>query len=185
MDAWAAQGRAADEQVHGALEETHTALLEQRLSMAGLSEAASRAVRVLSMLYHLEPALPHSPAVPAGAVATATPAAGACAPARMLQAVAPEALQSRKLTRKLSLVLSDAVSVASGSLPLWCHLLPSLCPFLFSFSTREQLVKCTAFGTSQTIFWLQEHRIDPDGVLRRRLREAEKIDDLIAYFKPG
>ena len=29
------------------------------------------------------------------------------------------------------------------------------------------------------IFWLQEHRIDPDGVLRRRLREAEKIDDLI------
>jgi len=49
--------------------------------------------------------------------------------------------------------------------------LPSLCPFLFSFATREQLIKCTAFGVSQTIFWLQEQRVDP--LLRRRLREAE------------
>ena len=88
-----------------------------------------------------------------------------------LLADVPDALMNSKLSRKLSTVLNDVVSVASGCLPEWCQLLSSLCPFLFSFATREQLVKCAAFGTSQTIFWLQEQRVDP--LLRRRLREAE------------
>jgi hypothetical protein len=82
-----------------------------------------------------------------------------------------EALQNRKLSRKLSVVLDDVVSVASGCMPDWCRILSSMCPFLFSLSAREQLVKCSAFGMSQAIFWLQEQRVDPS--LRRRLREAE------------
>jgi len=81
------------------------------------------------------------------------------------------------------IVLGDVVSVASGCLPQWCHVLPTCCPFLFSFSAREQLFKCTAFGTSQTIFWLQEQRVDP--VFRRRLREAEseigQVTEMLDY----
>jgi len=54
---------------HGALvaqvaeKEKEKDVLEQRLSAAGLSEPAFRAVRVLAILYRHEPALPHSPAV--------------------------------------------------------------------------------------------------------------------------
>jgi hypothetical protein len=52
---------------HGALvaqvAEKEKDVLEQRLSAAGLSEPAFRAVRVLAILYRHEPALPHSPAV--------------------------------------------------------------------------------------------------------------------------
>jgi len=50
--------------VHGALvarvAEKEKDVLEQRLSAAGLSEAALRAVRVLAILYRHQPALPHS-----------------------------------------------------------------------------------------------------------------------------
>ena len=49
---------------HGArvarVAEKENDVLEQRLSAAGLSEAAFRAVRVLAILYRHEPALPHS-----------------------------------------------------------------------------------------------------------------------------
>jgi len=169
-------------------------VLEQQLSAAGLSRDACRAARLLSILYRHDSTQLHSsnecsnladnalqvPAAlaadaavePGGVVEVANAhAVGVTTVTTKAFAAAPEALLSRKLTRKLSVVLGDVVSVASGCLPGWCQVLPSVCPFLFSFSAREQLLKCTAFGTSQTIFWLQEQRVDP--ILRRRLREAE------------
>jgi len=82
-----------------------------------------------------------------------------------------EVFINKQLTYKLSAVLEDLLPVTCGGIPSWCSLLPQLCPFLFSFQTREHLLKCTAFGTSQTIYELQEQRIDPG--LRKRLREAE------------
>jgi hypothetical protein len=163
---------------------SETQALEHKLLAAGLGEHASRAARLMAILYRHESShsndagsfastTAHAGAPDAAAVAGA--AADAAAPSShdvgKIVAVSPEALLSRKLTRKLSGVLGDVVSVASGCLPEWCRVLPSLCPFLFSFATREQLIKCTAFGVSQTIFWLQEQRVDP--LLRRRLREAE------------
>jgi hypothetical protein len=154
--------------------------LEQQLRAAGLGEQACCAARLLCLLYRHEPSRSDKAAVsPANRSASAAVAVASIgdAPSAAMRAseytvsVSPEALLNRKLTRKLSGVLGDVVSVASGCIPEWCQMVPSLCPFLFSFSTREQLVKCTAFGTSQTIFWLQEQRVDP--MLRRRLREAE------------
>jgi hypothetical protein len=66
----------------------------------------------------------------------------------------------RRLNRRLLLQLDDALSITSGTLPSWCEVLTKACPFLFELSSREKLVRCTAFGISHAMYWLQEEQVE-------------------------
>jgi len=93
--------------------------------------------------------------------------------------VDPSLWISSKLDRKLRYQLEDPLSVVSGTLPLWCTLLPRLCPFLFSLKTRKMLLKYTAFGPSYAVHWAQESKVG--NFLRRR---ATVQTELNAQLEP-
>uniref|UniRef100_A0A0N4U4Z7 E3 ubiquitin-protein ligase n=1 Tax=Dracunculus medinensis TaxID=318479 RepID=A0A0N4U4Z7_DRAME len=65
---------------------------------------------------------------------------------------------SEKLTQKLMQELSDALVVASCSLPPWCNELVYKYPCLFSLETRIDYFRATAFGKSRAVVWLQNRR---------------------------
>ena len=68
----------------------------------------------------------------------------------------PLVTPSQRLTRKLRDQLKDPLAIAAGALPDWCCTLPRRYPCLFAFEARRQLVKCTAFGVSRAVDYLQQ-----------------------------
>ena len=78
--------------------------------------------------------------------------------------------RSESLTRRLSCQLNDPLVVASRALPRWCHALPRWCPSLFSVDARRRLLGLTSFGTSHTVYRLQEAK-----VAAARARNADRM----------
>ncbi|KAL1525929.1 hypothetical protein AB1Y20_020755 [Prymnesium parvum] len=66
---------------------------------------------------------------------------------------------SSRLSAKLHQQLTDALAVSSGALPLWCRMLLSRCPALFSPSARSQFFRSSAFGVSRALHWSQEQQV--------------------------
>ena len=69
-----------------------------------------------------------------------------------LPPLSPHSLPSPYLLPpSLPLSHKDPLSLASGALPYWTHLLTSTYSFLFPFETRELFFTCTAFGASRLL----------------------------------
>jgi len=76
--------------------------------------------------------------------------------------------ESKSLSKKLASHLSHPLAVASGAMPRWCKVLPCLHPCLWSWSVREHVLRCTAFGLSYAVQRLQKMEVD------RRYGEAQR-----------
>jgi hypothetical protein len=72
------------------------------------------------------------------------------------------------LSKKLSSQLDDALCVVGGALPRWCTFGPSFSPRVFSYASRQLLLRRAAFGVSRGILKQQESKIDV-GKLRQRM----------------
>lgn len=68
--------------------------------------------------------------------------------------------ESPRLNRKLKDLLAQPLLTAAVAAPSWVLALPLTYPFLFHRNAREQLLRCTAFGTSHAILWLQRQWIE-------------------------
>jgi hypothetical protein len=142
-----------------------------QLESVGLDAEPKSAVKLLWLLVHLAPK--HPPAGSSNPSPTGQETDGGDGGGVKEDGHIPlELLVNRRLDTRLLQQLDDALSIASGTLPAWCGALTSACPFLFELSSREKLVRCTAFGISHAMHWLQEEQVDES--LRRRLRDAER-----------
>jgi hypothetical protein len=145
--------------------------IENQLESVGLDAEPKSAVKLLWLLVHLAPK--HPPAGSSNPSPTGQETDGGDGEgAKEDGHIPPELLVNRRLDTRLLQQLDDALSIASGALPAWCGALTSACPFLFELTSREKLVRCTAFGISHAMHWLQEEQVDES--LRRRLRDAER-----------
>jgi len=64
---------------------------------------------------------------------------------------------SQQMSRKLMLQCEDAIVTIGGCLPPWTSLLTRSFPFLFHFSSRELLFRCTAFTPPRHLLSLHQH----------------------------
>ena len=67
------------------------------------------------------------------------------------------AWENSRVAQKLQAQLEDAVAVASGAVPAWTHTLLRGARFLFPLEARLRHFHSTAFGTSRSVTWVQEH----------------------------
>ena len=67
------------------------------------------------------------------------------------------AWENSRVAQKLQAQLEDAVAVASGAVPAWTHTLLRGAWFLFPLEARLRHFHSTAFGTSRSVTWVQEH----------------------------
>eukprot|EP00299_Pterocystis_sp_00344_P000269 c10080_g1_i2.p1 GENE.c10080_g1_i2~~c10080_g1_i2.p1 ORF type:complete len:865 (+),score=262.26 c10080_g1_i2:345-2597(+) len=58
---------------------------------------------------------------------------------------------SVRLTSKIGRQLDDPLTLCASSLPQWCHAVPVICPFLFSFDVRAALLVSTAHGIPRAL----------------------------------
>ena len=77
---------------------------------------------------------------------------------------------SSRLTAKIVRQLQDSLVLCSNGLPQWCHALPRWCPSLFSVDAWRRLLGLTSFGTSHTVYRLQEAK-----VAAARARNADRM----------
>ena len=68
-------------------------------------------------------------------------------------------IASPRLSAKLSLQLSDWLTVVSGALPKWLRALLHRCPALFAHPARLQYCRSSAFGSSRAMQWLHEEEV--------------------------
>ncbi|XP_066922502.1 E3 ubiquitin-protein ligase HECTD1-like [Clytia hemisphaerica] len=80
----------------------------------------------------------------------------------------------KKITNKLVQQIQDPLTLASGSLPLWCEYLVINYPTLFPFETRQMFFRATAFGFSRSIVWLQG--IQDANTERSRVHLTRRLD---------
>ncbi|VDK18711.1 unnamed protein product [Anisakis simplex] len=94
---------------------------------------------------------------------------------------------SAKLNAKMSRQLSDFLSVATQQLPKWTTDLVRAAPFIFTFTSRRNLLYCTAFGRDRALMHLVNqtdggHADGESGRLTPRLERRKvsiKRDDLL------
>eukprot|EP00928_Gymnodinium_smaydae_P030795 TRINITY_DN2278_c2_g1_i2.p1 TRINITY_DN2278_c2_g1~~TRINITY_DN2278_c2_g1_i2.p1 ORF type:complete len:1746 (+),score=347.53 TRINITY_DN2278_c2_g1_i2:477-5240(+) len=89
---------------------------------------------------------------------------------------------SRRLGTKLGLHLGHPLACCAGAYPTWCRELPVLAPWLFQLEAREALLRCSAFGVTFAVRWLQERAVEERFAERRRgaegrLAQAKQIGD--------
>mmetsp|Transcript_17719 Transcript_17719/g.35731 ORF Transcript_17719/g.35731 Transcript_17719/m.35731 type:complete len:776 (-) Transcript_17719:348-2675(-) len=68
-------------------------------------------------------------------------------------------LASSRLSMKLLMQLSDALTIASGALPKWMPALLHTCPALFAHKARLEYCRSSAFGTSRALHWSREQEM--------------------------
>lgn len=88
----------------------------------------------------------------------------------------------RRLGTKIQSHLVHSLACCSGAFPRWCRELPILMPWLFPLEAREALLRCSAFGVTFAVRWLQELAVDERFAERRRnaeerLAQAKQIGD--------
>eukprot|EP00698_Gefionella_okellyi_P017273 TRINITY_DN5031_c0_g1_i1.p1 TRINITY_DN5031_c0_g1~~TRINITY_DN5031_c0_g1_i1.p1 ORF type:complete len:1695 (-),score=309.88 TRINITY_DN5031_c0_g1_i1:43-5127(-) len=79
---------------------------------------------------------------------------------------------NEKLNSKLRRQLQDPLVMCGGSLPEWCTKLPGHLRPLFSFDTRLQLFRLTAFGTARA---LQRFQLDQPVLSSEEVRPSMRI----------
>ena len=72
--------------------------------------------------------------------------------------VSAEPFCNAKLAPKLLRMLGDPLTLCSGSLPRWCHVLVKECSFLFPFEARRQYFYLTSFGLGRALQRLQSQQ---------------------------
>lgn len=102
---------------------------------------------------------------------------------------------SARLNRKLKDLLAQPLLTAAVAAPAWVMALPLAYPFLFERTIREQLLRCSAFGTSHAILWLQRQSIQErygdqlrrvEGQLEGRMDVTERIvNDARVFIGPA
>jgi len=105
----------------------------------------------------------------AAAAASGPPSSEASAPVSTLPIQSRGA--SRRFGTKLERHLAHPLACCSGAFPRWCRELPILVPWLFPLATRETLLRCSAFGLTFAVRWLQERMVDEKFAERRRVAE--------------
>mmetsp|Transcript_36670 Transcript_36670/g.88593 ORF Transcript_36670/g.88593 Transcript_36670/m.88593 type:complete len:2896 (+) Transcript_36670:158-8845(+) len=87
---------------------------------------------------------------------------------------------NRLLSKKLMDQLENPLNVVGGSLPSWCHLLPSCAPKVFSYDSRKRMLDAVAFGVSRSTLQQQDRKINVQNLRKRaaslRSRAVELMD---------
>ena len=83
--------------------------------------------------------------------------------------LAADVFCNSKLAPKLLRMLGDPLTLCSGSLPRWCHVLVKEASFLFPFEARRQYFYLTSFGLGRALQRLQsQQRESGEGADGRR-----------------
>eukprot|EP00929_Paragymnodinium_shiwhaense_P083958 TRINITY_DN44870_c0_g1_i1.p1 TRINITY_DN44870_c0_g1~~TRINITY_DN44870_c0_g1_i1.p1 ORF type:complete len:2579 (-),score=467.18 TRINITY_DN44870_c0_g1_i1:117-7853(-) len=89
---------------------------------------------------------------------------------------------SRRLGAKLWTHVGHPLACCAGAFPRWCRELPIIAPWLFPLEAREVFLRCSAFGVTFAVRWLQERAVEERFSERRRnaegrLAQAKLIGD--------
>eukprot|EP00299_Pterocystis_sp_00344_P000003 c10001_g1_i1.p1 GENE.c10001_g1_i1~~c10001_g1_i1.p1 ORF type:complete len:1705 (+),score=344.48 c10001_g1_i1:111-5225(+) len=89
----------------------------------------------------------------------------------------PSHFISHRLTSKLLRQLDEPLVLCGNCLPQWCHNLPAMCPFLFTFDSRVMRFVSTALGAARGlhVFQNQQRQQSSDSEIRIARIHRQKV----------